>query len=66
VQHWVFTVQGQDSTGLWQLRREPDSPHDTRAEVWIDPRQQHWPVRIRLSEPSGEPLELTLDGLQPT
>lgn len=66
VQRWVFTVQGQDSAGLWQLRREPDSPHDTRAEVWIDPRQQHWPVRIRLSEPSGDPLELTLDGLQPT
>jgi hypothetical protein len=66
VQRWVFTVQGQDSTGLWQLRREPDSPHDTRAEVWIDARQHHWPVRIRLSEPSGDPLELTLDGLQPT
>jgi hypothetical protein len=66
VQRWVFTVQGQDSAGLWQLRREPDSPHDTRAEVWIDPRQHHWPVRIRLSEPSGDPLELTLDGLQPT
>jgi hypothetical protein len=64
VQHWVFTVQGQDSAGLWQLRREPDSPHDTRAEVWIDPRQHHWPVRIRLSEPSGDPLELILDGLQ--
>jgi hypothetical protein len=66
VQRWVFTVQGRDSAGLWQLRREPDSPHDTRAEVWIDPRQHHWPVRIRLSEPSGDPLELTLDGLQPT
>lgn len=65
VQRWVFTVQGQDSAGLWQLRREPDSPHDTRAEVWIDPRQHHWPVRIRLSEPSGDPLELNLDGMQP-
>jgi hypothetical protein len=61
VQHWVFTVLGQDSAGLWQLRREPDSPHDTRAEVWVDPRQHHWPVRIRMGEPAGEPLELTLD-----
>lgn len=66
VQRWVFTVQGADSTGLLHLRREPDSPHDTRAEVWTDPRQHHWPVRIQLSEPSGDPLELTLDGLQPT
>lgn len=66
VQRWVFTVQGQDSTGLLHLRREPDGPHDTRAEVWTDPRQQHWPVRLQLSEPSGDPLELTLDGLQPT
>lgn len=65
VQRWVFTVQGVDSTGLLHLRREPDSPHDTRAEVWTDPRQHHWPVRIQLSEPSGDPLELTLDGLQP-
>jgi len=65
VQRWVFTIEGRDSSGLWHLRREPDSPRDTRAEVWIDARQQHWPVRIQLSEPSGEPLELTLDGLQP-
>lgn len=66
VQRWVFTLLGQDAAGLWQLRREPDSPHDTRAEVWIDARQHHWPVRIRLSEPGGDPLELTLEGLQPT
>ena len=65
VQHWIFTVQGRDGSGLWQLRREPDTPSDTRAEVWIDPQQHHWPVRIRLSEPSGDPLELVLDGLQP-
>jgi Protein of unknown function (DUF3108) len=66
VQRWIFTIMGKDSAGLWLLRREPDSPHDTRAEVWIDARQHHWPVRIRLSEPGGDPLELTLDGLQPT
>jgi hypothetical protein len=66
VQRWVFTVQGRDSTGLWQLHREPDGPHDTRAEVWIDPQHHHWPVRIRLSEPSGDPLELSLEGLRPT
>lgn len=65
VQHWIFTVQGRDGSGLWQLRREPDAPTDTRAEVWIDPLQHHWPVRIRLSEPSGDPLELVLDGMQP-
>jgi hypothetical protein len=65
VQRWVFTIEGREASGLWRLRREPDSPRDTRAEVWIDARQQHWPVRIQLTEPSGEPLELTLDGLQP-
>ncbi|WP_338414628.1 DUF3108 domain-containing protein [uncultured Sphaerotilus sp.] len=66
VQRWVFTIEGQDASGLWHLRREPDGPRDTRAEVWIDARQQHWPVRIQIIESSGEPLELTLDGLQPT
>lgn len=65
VQRWVFTIEGREAGGLWHLRREPDSLRDTRAEVWIDARQQHWPVRIQLTEPSGEPLELTLDGLQP-
>ena len=65
VQRWVFTIEGREASGLWHLRREPDSLRDTRAEVWIDARQQHWPVRIQLTEPSGEPLELTLDGLQP-
>lgn len=65
VQRWTFTLLDRDADGLWHLRREPEEPTDTRAEVWVDPRLHLWPVRIRLAETHGEPLELELDGLDP-
>ena len=65
VQRWVFTLLDRTADGLWHLRREPEEPNDTRAEVWVDPRLHHWPVRIRLAETHGEPLELELDGVDP-
>lgn len=64
VQHWVFTIIGRDSDNQWHLRREADGPRDTRAEVWLDPSRHLWPTRIRLTEPSGDPLELTLSGIE--
>jgi hypothetical protein len=42
------------------LERRPPGPYDTLAEVWLDPARQHWPVRVRLTEAGGEPLELQL------
>lgn len=65
VQRWVFTLLDRAADGLWHLRRDPEEPTDTRAEVWVDPRLHHWPVRIRLAETHGEPLELELDGIDP-
>jgi hypothetical protein len=60
VQHWVFTLLDRDEAGRWHLRREPDGPHDTRAEVWTLPQPPHWPQRLRLSEADGDTLELLL------
>lgn len=65
VQPWSFILQDADPAGLWHWRRESDDPHDTRAEVWTDPRRQHWPVRVQLRESSGDPLELVLRDWQP-
>jgi len=66
VQHWVFTPLGRDADGLLHLRREPDGPYETHAEVWVDPLRGHWPVRILLTEPRGEPLLLQLVDGRPT
>ncbi|WP_217694718.1 DUF3108 domain-containing protein [Sphaerotilus natans] len=60
VQHWVFTLIERDEAGRWHLRREPDGPFDTRAEVWTLPQVPHWPQRLRLSEADGDALELLL------
>jgi hypothetical protein len=43
------------------LLREAQRPYDTRVEVWLDPAQQHLPVRAVLSTvPGGQPLEFRL------
>ena len=60
VQHWVFTLIERDEAGRWHLRREPEGPFDTRAEVWTLPQAPHWPQRLRLSEADGDALELLL------
>ena len=38
--------------------REPESPHDTRAEFWLDPARQYLPVRARLTDGSSDAFEL--------
>jgi hypothetical protein len=56
---WQFRV-APGQAGLLHLERRPPGPYDTLAEVWLDPARQHWPVRVRLTEAGGEPLELEL------
>ena len=38
--------------------REPERPHDTRAEFWLDPARSFMPVRARLTDGHGDALEL--------
>jgi hypothetical protein len=48
--------------GLLHLERRPAAgEYDTRAEVWLDPARQAWPVRVLLTEASGDVLELQLE-----
>ena len=63
VQLWHFLAK--DSTGagedrVWRLLREADQPHETQAEVWVSARRAHFPVRVRLTESQGEPLDLVV------
>ena len=71
VDTWTFIVQGRQRltlpggavTDAMRLTREPRRPYDTQVETWLDPAQQHLPVRARLTVlPGGETLELSLAG----
>ncbi|WKB51461.1 DUF3108 domain-containing protein [Eleftheria terrae] len=64
---WVFRSEGLQPVTLGEQRvqavklvRQGSEPHDTRAEVWLDPARQHLPVSARLSDGRGDPLELLL------
>jgi hypothetical protein len=57
-QHWKLRPDS-DADGQIRLIRRPEGPYETRAEVWLDPARGHLPARIRLTEPSGDALELT-------
>lgn len=43
-----------------KLTREREDPHDTLAEVWLDPQRHHLPVRARLTDGDNDALELLL------
>lgn len=49
----------------WHYLRQPALPHDTRAEFWLDPARHFLPVRVRLTDGSGDPLELLLESTSP-
>ena len=65
VQPWTFVLQAVEPGPLWHWRRSTDDPYETRADVWTDPRRQHWPARVELREASGDPLELRLRDIGP-
>lgn len=57
----VRTADGRNVDSL-KFLREPTSPHGTRAEFWLDPGSGFLPVRARLTDGSGDALELLRDG----
>ncbi|UZG44061.1 DUF3108 domain-containing protein [Caldimonas thermodepolymerans] len=65
---WTLRSRGMQQVSLpggsveaVNLVRESADPRDTVAEVWLDPQRHHLPVRARMTERDGEPLELLLD-----
>ncbi|MEX8507033.1 MAG: hypothetical protein AB3X36_07850 [Leptothrix ochracea] len=51
-------IRTEPAEGLVRLVRPPSTPFETRTDIWLDPAQHHMPVRIRLTDPGGDPLEL--------
>lgn len=49
----------------WRYLRQPESPHDTAAEFWLDPTRQFLPARVKLTDGSSEPLELRRQSHEP-
>jgi len=71
--HWRFEVRGLQRVSLeaqsvetWWLVREPAHPYDLRVEVWLDPQQAYWPLKLRQTQiPGGEPLDWSLRAATP-
>lgn len=58
---WIFTVDGEEELQLpagqlaaVKLTRPPRGEFDQRVEVWLAPGQAYVPVRLRLTQPSGD------------
>jgi hypothetical protein len=69
---WRLHVAGREQVRVGEvvvstlrLSRAARGPHDSGAEVWLDPQRHHLPVRLVLNAPaegdSRTPLELELD-----
>lgn len=61
---WVFEVGATEmqtlpggSISAVKLMRAPVSEHDARVEVWLAPEMAYMPVRIRLTQGSGDFVE---------
>ena len=64
---WTFTVEGMETLELpigtvqaVQLQRLPRRDYDQKAQVWLAPELGYLPVRIRITQTSGDFAELSL------
>jgi hypothetical protein len=61
---WTFTVEGEEDLQLpggavrgLKLQRLPRKEYDYRLELWLAPRLDYAPVRLRLTYPNGNSLD---------
>ncbi|MFL6694046.1 MAG: DUF3108 domain-containing protein [Ramlibacter sp.] len=66
---WRFTVEGVErlaigaaTVGTLKLTRAPRGEYDTRLELWLAPGQAYAPVRLRLTPPNGDWLDMQWPG----
>lgn len=61
---WVFEVEGEENLQLpggavraLKLHRQPRKQYDQRVELWLAPRMDYAPVRVRLTNPNGDTVD---------
>jgi hypothetical protein len=57
---WIFSVEGEEDLDLpggpvraLKLQRAPRRQYDQKLELWLAPRMDYAPVRLRLTNPDG-------------
>ena len=63
-ENWVFSVEGEEDLQLpggavraLKLQRLPRKEYDQKVELWLAPRMDYAPVRLRLTNPNGDAVE---------
>jgi hypothetical protein len=66
---WQFTVDGDEQLALpagsvsaLKLTRQPEGDYDIRLEVWLAPGRAYAPVRLRLTPPNADWLDMQWSG----
>ncbi|MDB5752796.1 MAG: hypothetical protein JWP65_3217, partial [Ramlibacter sp.] len=61
---WTFEVEGEENLQLpggavraLKLHRKPRKEYDQRLELWLAPRMDYAPVRVRLTNPNGDAVD---------
>ena len=61
---WVFAVEGEEDLQLpggsvraLKLQRLPRKEFDQKVELWLAPRMDYAPVRLRLTNPNGDTVD---------
>ncbi len=69
---WTFSVAGQEELNLPQgsvtaikLTRDPRQAFDQRVEAWFAPSLAYWPVRIKVTQQSGDYIDQQLSSSGP-
>jgi hypothetical protein len=59
-ENWIFSVEGEEDLDLpggkvraLKLQRAPRGDYDQKLELWLAPRMDYAPVRLRLTNPDG-------------
>jgi hypothetical protein len=62
--NWVFSVEGEEDLQLpggsvrgLKLQRMPRGEYDQKMELWLAPRMDYAPVRLRLTNPNGDTVD---------
>jgi hypothetical protein len=61
---WIFSVEGEEELALpggavqaLKLQRLPRREYDQKLELWLAPRMDYAPVRLRLTNPNGDTVD---------